>query len=206
MLTTRRALAWLATLALPAPALALSTRTTVGEVTAVTGVATALFSGDPPRALAPAAPVMMEDLLATGPAARLACRLANGLALQLGENAALRVDATTLGRRRSGTAIRSFGGAVLLDVPPPAAGGRGDPTSLTLPWAHIGVRGTRFFAGPLDGRNAVFVQQGVVEVTAAGATAVLSEGEGVDVLAGDPPGPVTRWGEPRIQRALALVS
>lgn len=200
----RRRLLLLASMLLPAPALA--GRARVGEVTLLDGSAVALFSGEPPRPLAPAAPVMIEDLLSTGPATRLACRLDGGVDLRLGENASLRVDLLALRGPRPGTAIRSFGGAVLMDIPPEATAVRRGATTLTLPWARIGVRGTRFFAGPLDGGNAVFVARGQVEVAAAGAVAVLTEGEGVDVAEGGPLGPVRRWGAPRVARALALVT
>jgi ferric-dicitrate binding protein FerR (iron transport regulator) len=189
-----------ALLALPRPALALRTR--VGEVTALSGTAAALFSGEPPRPLSPAAPIMMEDLLTTGPAARLACRLEGGLDLRLGENAALRVDALALRGPRPGTALRGFGGALLLDVP---RADRPVPVEVTLPWAHVGVRGTRFFAGTLEGVHAVFVARGGVEVRGSAGRARLDEGEGVDIAADGTPGPVRRWGAPRIARALAAV-
>jgi ferric-dicitrate binding protein FerR (iron transport regulator) len=189
-----------ALLVLPRPALALRAR--VGEVTALTGPAAAVFSGEPPRALAPAAPIMMEDLLTTGPAARLACRLEGGLDLRMGENAALRVDALALRGPRPGVALRGFGGALLLDVP---RAERPAPVDVAMPWAHIGVRGTRFFAGVLDGVQAVFVVRGRVEVRAPGGAVSLGAGEGVDVAADGSAGGVRSWGPPRIARALALV-
>ncbi len=196
----RRLLLALPLLPLAAPARAVRTR--VGEVTAMAGSAAALFSGEPPRALAPAAAILMEDLLTTGAGARLACRIEGGIALQMGENAALRVDMAALRGPRPGVAVRSFGGAVLMDIP---AQPRGAAVGLTLPWAHIGVRGTRFFAGPSNGRDAVFVVRGAVEVVAPGGRVVLSEGEGADVVAGVPTAAV-RWGEARIAAALASVS
>jgi hypothetical protein len=72
-----------------------------------------------------------------------------------------------------------------------------DPVSLEMPWARIGVRGTRFFAGPLDGAYVVFVERGMVEVAAQGDGAFLTAGQGVDlpVLAGavpPPPGALAR--------------
>lgn len=184
----------------PRPVLALRSR--VGAVTALSGAAAALFSGEPPRPLAPDAPVLMDDLLTTGPGARLACRLEGGLDLRMGENAALRVDALALRGPRPGVALRGFGGALLLDVPRTE---RPAPVDVTLPWAHIGVRGTRFVAGVLDGVQAVFVARGRVEVRAAGGTVSLGEGEGVDVATDGAPGPVRAWGAARIARALSLV-
>ncbi len=187
---------------LPLARPALATRTRVGEVTALAGRATALFSGEAPRMLEPAAPILMEDLLTTGAGARLACRIEGGIALQLGENAALRVDMAALRGARPGVAVRGFGGAVLMDIPPQP---RGAAVGLTMPWAHIGVRGTRFFAGESNGRPAVFVARGAVSVEAPGGTAVVAAGEGVDVVGGVPTAPV-RWGEARINAALASVS
>jgi ferric-dicitrate binding protein FerR (iron transport regulator) len=180
----------------------LALRARVGEVTALSGAAAALFTGEPPRPLSPAAPIMTEDLLTTGPAARLACRLEGGLDLRMGENAALRVDALALRGPRPGVAWRGFGGARLLDVPRTE---HPVPVDVALPWAQIGVRGTRFVAGVLDGVPAVFVARGRVEVRAAGGAAVLGEGEGMDIAADGMPGPVRAWGAPRIARALALV-
>jgi len=69
----------------------------------------------------------------------------------------------------------------------------------------VGVRGTRFFAGTMDGVNAIFVARGAVEVRGAGGTARVAEGEGVDMQPDGRPGPVRAWGAPRIARALAMV-
>ncbi|MES2664636.1 MAG: FecR family protein [Pseudomonadota bacterium] len=73
-------------------------------------------------------------------------------------------------------------------------------------FAQIGVRGTRFFAGPGKGVFAVFVDRGAVTVQAAGVSRRLGAGEGVDIaLPGDPPGEVVRWGAARIAAAFASV-
>jgi ferric-dicitrate binding protein FerR (iron transport regulator) len=180
-------------------------RTRLGQVSAATGAAMALFAGTPPRALEVASPVLLEDLLTTGPDARLACLLEGGIALRLGANASLRVDALTLAGPRGQVALRSFGGPMVFDreASPAAA----PPTTVILPWARIGVRGTRFFAGPLEDRLAVFVAHGQVVVTAGGASRRLAAGDGVDQpAAGGPLGPVQRWGMARIDQAMALVS
>jgi ferric-dicitrate binding protein FerR (iron transport regulator) len=75
------------------------------------------------------------------------------------------------------------------------------------PFALIAVRGTRFFAGPSNGRFGVFVERGSVAVMAAGQQVVLHDGEGTDVSSpGARPTPVRRWQPPRIRAALASVS
>jgi ferric-dicitrate binding protein FerR (iron transport regulator) len=206
MNSTRRAV--LATLplltSLPAEAQS-PTRQRVGDVTSVRGTALAHFGVAPPRRLDPQAPVLIEDMLATDPDARLACRLLSGLELRLGGNATLRVDSLSLRGPRPGVALSSLSGPLLIDRPPAP---RAPPIALDLPWARIGVRGTRFFAGPLDEVFAVFVARGRVEVALpSGSGVVLTEGEGVDVPRQGAVAPleVRRWGQARIARALALV-
>ncbi len=202
---TRRHLLPLVTLAASRPGHAARAR--VGEVSSVTGAAAALFPSDPPRPLSPASPVLIEDLLATEASARLACRLDGGLELRLGGGAKLRIDAAVLRGPQAGVALRDLGvgGPLVIDRPPAPAP---PPVSVSLPWARIGVRGTRVFAGVMDGFGAVFVARGRVTVDAAGTRVTLTEGEGVDIPLqpfGPPDLPVRRWGQPRIARALALV-
>jgi ferric-dicitrate binding protein FerR (iron transport regulator) len=200
----------LATAAWPSAAADGDPRPRVGEVQAVTGEAHARFGTEAARVLVPEAALLLGDLLSTGPGARLACRLEGGIALRLGANANLRIDALTLRGPRPGVTLRGSGGPLLFDRP---SGAPAAPVSMVLPWARIGVRGTRFFAGPSDGVLGVFCARGAVLVeTPEGLRATLNEGEGVDVPppgGGGPPQPrtlaVRRWGAARIARALASV-
>src|SRR5690606_10048350 len=95
----------------------------------------------------------------------------------------------------------TMGGAMLFDRPsdlPPT-----DITILTA-FGQIGVRGTRFFAGPTKGKFSVFVDHGKIVVTGGGEERVLMAGEGVEFEAvGAAPGPVVKWGEGRIVEAFA---
>lgn len=73
-------------------------------------------------------------------------------------------------------------------------------------FAQIGLRGTRFFAGPNRGAFSVFVERGSVFVTAAGKNVVLRAGDGVDVPGpGAPASAVTRWPSARISEAFSGV-
>jgi hypothetical protein len=194
-------------LAFPASSPARAARARVGEVSSVTGAATALFPSDPPRPLSPASPVLIEDVLATEASARLACQLDGGLELRLGGGARLRIDAAVLRGPQAGIALRDLGvgGPLLIDRPPsPAA----PPIAVSLPWARIGVRGTRVWTGVMDGFGAVFVARGRATVDAIGTRVTLTEGEGVDIPLqpfGPPDLTVRRWGQARIDRALRLV-
>lgn len=201
----RRALGAAALVLLARPALA-QQRPQVGDVAAVTGRALAHFESEPPRPLAPAAPVLLEDTLATDPDARLACRLATGIEIRLGGNATLKVDRLALRGPRRGVLLQSLSGPLVFDRPPPA--GAAAPVTLDLPWARIAVRGTRFFAGPLEEVYAVFCDRGAVTVARDAWQVRLGPGDGVDIPRTDAPvpePPVRQWGQARVARALALV-
>lgn len=200
----RRLLGATAFALLARPALA-QQRPRVGDVAAVTGRALAHFGSEPPRPLAPAAPLLLEDTLATDPDARLACRLATGIEIRLGGNATLKLDRLALRGPRRGALLQSLSGPLVFDRPP-AAGAV--PVTLDLPWARIAVRGTRFFAGPLEEVHAVFCARGAVSVARDAWRVRLGPGDGVDIPRTDAPvpePPVRQWGQARIARAFALV-
>jgi len=70
----------------------------------------------------------------------------------------------------------------------------------------MAVRGTQFFAGPSNGVFGVFVQNGTLEVSAAGETVTLSAGQGTNLQKpGSAPTPPVDWGKPRIDAAYGRV-
>jgi ferric-dicitrate binding protein FerR (iron transport regulator) len=147
------------------------------------------------------APVFLGDQVGTGTASRLGMRLGRDTTIRLGEKARLRIDRFLVD---AGGVITLQSGPLLFDRPPGSAPA---PVRIRSPFALIAVRGTRFFAGPSNGRFGVFVERGSVAVTSAGRRVILNDGEGTDFSArGTRPTPVTRWGPPRIQAALASVT
>jgi len=169
-------------------------------VTAVVGTATA-EAPPAPRPLRDRAPVFLDDLLVTGPASRLAMRLGASTLVRLGASAKLRIDHYVVNQ---GGELNLENGQILFDS------GEGKyPKGLMVrsAYALIAVRGTQFWGGMLDGDFAVFVARGVVTVTAGGASVPLGAGDGTTVSGvGDPPEPVRRWPQAKINRALALVT
>jgi ferric-dicitrate binding protein FerR (iron transport regulator) len=152
------------------------------------------------RTLDPAAPVFLGDEVATGIASRLGMRLGGDTIVRLGEQARLKIDRFLVDAGGDMT-LRS--GPLLFDRPP----GRAPAAVIRSPFALIAVRGTRFFAGPSNGRFSVFVARGSVAVISAGQQVIVREGEGTDFVSpGTPPAPVNRWGSERIRTALASVS
>jgi ferric-dicitrate binding protein FerR (iron transport regulator) len=171
----------------------------VGSVEDVKGEAFAEL-GEARRTLDPAAPVFLGDEVATGIASRLGMRLGRDTMVRLGEQARLKIDRFLVDAGGDMT-LRSR--PLLFDRPP----GRAPAAVIRSPFALIAVRGTRFFAGPSNGRFSVFVARGSVAVISAGQQVIVREGEGTDFVSpGTPPAPVNRWGSERIRAALASVS
>lgn len=92
-------------------------------------------------------------------------------------------------------------GALLFDR---EEGAPKNPVQLSTAFGLIAVRGTRFFAGPSNGKFGVFVERGEVRLLAASRWR-FSPGWGSD--AGNPVRPCSclRWKQARIDAAMALV-
>ena len=142
------------------------------------------------------------DTIRTDPRSLAELMLAQATRISLGPSSELKIDSFTA---NLGGQI-SLGGAMVFDRPEDLP-----PIDLTVrsAFARIGVRGTRFFAGPSNGVFAVFVARGSVEVrmnNQVGGFTVLGPGEGIDIARpGGRPGPVVRWGQARIAAAFASV-
>ena len=80
--------------------------------------------------------------------------------------------------------------------------------AVSTPVADIGVRGTEFWGGALDGRYGVLLLEGEVVVSNQVGSVVLSaQGQGTDIPSPfDPPGAVRPWSAEKIARAVATVT
>ena len=172
----------------------------VGKVTAKRGSAFA-ETGVETRNLAEAGPVFLDELLRTENDSRVALLLGEKTRVRLGANSKLRIDRFVVA---SGGKLELGAGALHIETPPDSA-----PRGLTVesPFALIAVRGTTFFAGTEpDGRFGVFVDDGTVNVTAAGKTVSLKAGDGTTIkAAGEPPDDPAKWSAPRIERARRMI-
>lgn len=78
--------------------------------------------------------------------------------------------------------------------------------ALRTTFGMIGVRGTKFFAGPNRGVFAVFVEHGQVSVEGGGVQRLVGAGEGIEIARpGEAPNEVVVWKEARIAEAYASV-
>jgi len=140
------------------------------------------------RTLDRAAPVFLGDEVATGVASRLGMRLGRDTTIRIGEQAQLKIDRFLVD---AGGEMTLRSGPLLFDRPRRSARAA---VQIRSPFALIAVRGTRFFAGPSNGRFGVFVARGSVAVSSAGQQVILRDGEGTDFVSpGTPPTPVKRW-------------
>lgn len=188
-------------LALPALVLiprAAHAQAAIGTTRSLSGTAQLIRAGQA-GALHLADPLMEGDEVATMAASRAGLELFSATQIALGPEARLTIDrfAADLG------GVVTVGGAMVFDRPD-------DLPKLDLTvqsaFAQIGVRGTRFFAGPSKGVYGIFVARGAVEVQAGGETRRLGPGEGVDIASpGAVPSPVAQWKAPRIAAAFASV-
>lgn len=146
------------------------------------------------------ASLMDRDFVKTGRESFAALELGDDTNLLLGSETELLIDTFIAGQ---GGTIELGTGQMVFDRPEGLA--KIDLTVRTA-FGMIGVRGTKFFAGPSRGAFAVFVEHGLVEVSGGGVTRQVGRGQGVDIAApGAAPGEVAQWGEARIREAYASV-
>lgn len=161
------------------------------------------------RPLAVGDPVNAGETLRTGPGARLLVLFRDGMELTLSDGAELTVDdfRWDAARAEGKAGLSLAGGSFLLSTG--AVGKLPDhPLAVRTPVASVGVRGTRFWGGPLDNPLAVLLLEGRIVVTTPGGSVELgAPGEGTSVPeAGAAPRPPAYWSEDWLRRAFATVS
>ena len=194
----------LAMLALPLGAQA---QTAAATVTRLQGSAHAVEAAGS-RILAAGDPVRRGDRLRTGAGSRLQLRFSDGMELILGDGAEMVVSTFdwTPAMAMGSAELSLVQGAFLLES---GAVGKlpGHPLVVKTPLASVGVRGTRFWGGPLDAPLNVLLLEGRVVVTSPGGTVELAPGQGTGIPApGAAPMPPSVWDGDRVNRAVATVS
>jgi len=156
------------------------------------------------RSLSPAAPIFLNETIKTGPASRAELELGDQSRLALGERAEVVIDEFVAGT--GGNAVLKLVRGALRYTSGVAK--RGRKVALVTPVATIGIRGTDFWFGPIEGAFGVVLLDGVVEVTNQGGAVILDEpGEGTLIFGADvAPGEPAIWPDDRRARALATVN
>jgi hypothetical protein len=177
-----------------------------GKVTRVQGAAMAMQNALP-RALKVGDTILAGDVLSTGQGARLEVTMVDETVLTLGEKAVLVVSEYVMDANPN-AALRLLQGAFSATT--------GKITQLAdasflvnTEVATIGVRGTTFWGGMLDGafQVAMLDGTGVYVETRAGRVDLTEAGQGTRIADANaaPTAPVT-WGQAKVDRAVATVS
>ncbi len=174
----------------------------VGKIEKVKNEATARPSAsDPARPLTPGDPVFRNEMVKTGAQARAEVRLADETSLVLGEKAEVRLDEFVYDKDGSAT-INLVTGAMRF-----VSGANGHPGKLMIKTAvaTIGVRGTDFWVGPIDGVYGVLLLTGNIEVSNAGGSVTLDTPRTGTLISGADitPGDAVPWPDDRRVRALS---
>ena len=169
----------------------------IGKAVEITGAVTRK-QADHLEGLKPGASLMDHDFVATGKESYASLELGDDTRLLLGSETELLIDTFIAGQ---GGVIELGTGQMVFDRPEGLA--KIDLTMRTA-FGMIGVRGTKFFAGPNRGVFAVFVEHGLVEVSGGGVTRQVGRGQGVEIATpGAAPGEIVQWGKARIREAYA---
>ncbi|CAA7615854.1 conserved exported hypothetical protein [Candidatus Terasakiella magnetica] len=180
----------------------------VGRVARIQGTAEAQ-DGTVSRPLGADAEIRAGDRLRTGAGSRLELHFSDGMQLTLSDGAEMVVDefvwapAAAQGK----AALSLVSGSFLLQSG--AVGKLPDhPLTVKTQVASVGVRGTRFWGGPLgDPMNVLLLEGRIVVSNAAGSVDLDSPGAGTAITApGTAPQPPSRWPDERVARAFATVS
>jgi len=180
----------------------------IGAVSRIQGNASG-NRGGATRALAPNAAVFRNEVVSTGEATRLEVTFIDSTRVTLGENTRLRLDRYVFNpgagrgviRFRVAGAVRFLSGQV-------SRLARSEVSVIT-PFATVGVRGTEFWAGPIDNQVlGVLLVEGAVSVSNAAGRQILNQpGQGTNIARrGAAPGPVTFWPPDKANRALAATA
>jgi hypothetical protein len=127
--------------------------------------------------------------------------------LTLGENASLTIDTFVYAPGGANSFHAAVSGA--FRYVSGALGANATRTaSVTTPAAVVGIRGTDFWGGSIDGQQGFVLFGGIIDVTVGGSTVTIENpGTGVafDASAARP-GMVYVWADDKVQRAIATVT
>lgn len=154
-------------------------------------------------------PVHLRDELRTGPEGRLRVTFRDDTVLTLGEKASVVIDRYVYDPDKGvGEAVlQATRGAFRFATGRIKAMNK-SKIAVSTPVADIGVRGTEFWGGPIEGQYGVLLLEGEVTVSnQAGSVTLSAAGQGTDIPSPlDPPGAVKPWGADKIARAVASVA
>jgi hypothetical protein len=179
----------------------------IGTVTRLEGQAQGMLGGSVVT-LAIGTAIFMNERLTTAGKTRLELTFVDGTKLAVGDNASVTVDRFLYRPRSLGNAFDA-----VVTGPFRFISGKLDKTgastsSIKTTFATVGIRGTNFWGGPIDGHSGVVLFSGAVTVTnPSGSVELTKPGQGTNIIGRNaPPSAVTMWPKDKVARALATVT
>ncbi len=179
----------------------------VGSVVKLKGSAIAMQDAVP-RILKLQAPIMMGDVVSTGKNSRVAIQMIDEAQFNLGARTNFVVEEYFLKADQSNAAVRLLSGAVGIVTGKIASLDR-RPFLLKTATATIGVRGTTFWGGEIDGtlQFALLKGKGITVENKAGSVEINDIGHGTVVKdENTAPTPPKKWGQGKLERAAAMTN
>lgn len=161
-----------------------------------------------PRVLGQGDKILRGDVISTGPGARIEMRMLDDAVMTLGEKTIFVVTDYIADGDEPFASFRLMQGAFKAVSGKIAKAGK-DSFVVATEVATIGVRGTTFWGGSLDGEFEVALLdgKGVYVETRAGRVELNKVGQGTKIVDADKnPGQPVIWPDKKIRRAAATVS
>jgi len=180
----------------------------IGAISRIQGEASGT-RGNVTRPLGLHASVFLDEAVSTGEAARLEVTFADNTRVTLGENAKLTLGTYVFNPAAGRGTINFRVVGAFRFLSGQLSKLANSEVNVITPIANIGIRGTEFWGGPIDGQSlGVFLVQGAVRVSNAAGEQILNiPGQGTNIATSDAaPGPVTFWPPDKISRAIATVT
>ncbi len=181
----------------------------IGTIQEVEGTVTVMSSGGAKVLAAIDTPMHEHDTIVTGPASRAFVLLIDNTELTLSENTTLRFDDYAYDNEddTENKGVYSILQGTFLYVSGLVAKKENPDVTVNTPYGAIGIRGTEFWGGDIDGVYGILVNDGQVSVRNESGAVALAKGEGTTLRSRrEAPLRGVRWGDEKIQRAVASVS
>lgn len=181
----------------------------VGTVMEAEGAVNLIVPNAPPRTLKVNDVVHMNDVIETGLSARAFILLIDDTELTLGENAQLTIDEYVFDEEDTAANKGRYSilrGAFLYTSGLVAKKENPD-VEINTPYGAIGIRGTSFWGGDIDGEYGVLVTEGRVSVQTERGRIYVDKGQGTSLRAKTSiPARAAVWSEEKVGRAVKTIA
>lgn len=181
----------------------------VGTLIGLEGNVSAMTPGGEAHPLSAGAAIHMHGVIETGPQSRALIVLIDNTEITLGENAQLTIDEYLFAEdnEAANKARYSILRGAFLYASGLIAKKQAPDVTVNTPYANIGIRGTTFWGGDIDGAYGVLVIDGQVNVQSGRGRIIVDKGTGTTLAArNDIPTRATAWEQEKVDRAVATVT